>query len=307
MNLLHFPWGAGAERHLQSRFFGIYSQIDENSDSTGRQTDQGQQIGTMKIEKINDNQIRCTLTRADLEERHIRLGELAYGTEKAKMLFREMMSRACRECGWTNEANIPLMIEAIPDRENSLILVITKVEDPEELDTRFAKFTATDVLPDGEDEVKVEGADDVLDVFRKFFDQKKKGAKAKSGVKAPSGQGRNPQGPKSQEGENRDSLVLTRIYRFRDLNAAISAAAALRGFFRGESTLFRTKKDGGYVLVVRQSPHTPEEFNKICNILSEYGRGENYTPALEAGLAEYEQTVIRKSAVQELAGIAGND
>ena len=31
----------------------------------------------MKIEKINENQIRCTLTRADLEERHIRLSELA--------------------------------------------------------------------------------------------------------------------------------------------------------------------------------------------------------------------------------------
>ena len=27
----------------------------------------------MKIEKINENQIRCTLTRADLERRHIRL------------------------------------------------------------------------------------------------------------------------------------------------------------------------------------------------------------------------------------------
>ena len=26
----------------------------------------------MKIEKVNDNQIRCTLTREDLEDRHIK-------------------------------------------------------------------------------------------------------------------------------------------------------------------------------------------------------------------------------------------
>ena len=39
----------------------------------------------MKIEKINDNQIRCTLTQQDLENRHIRLSELAYGTEKANL------------------------------------------------------------------------------------------------------------------------------------------------------------------------------------------------------------------------------
>ena len=41
----------------------------------------------MKIEKINDNQIRCTLTRADLADRQLKLSELAYGSEKAKSLF----------------------------------------------------------------------------------------------------------------------------------------------------------------------------------------------------------------------------
>ena len=45
----------------------------------------------MKIEKLNDNQIRCTLTRADLAARQLQLSELAYGTEKAKSLFHDMM------------------------------------------------------------------------------------------------------------------------------------------------------------------------------------------------------------------------
>ena len=54
----------------------------------------------MKIEKINDNQIRCTLTRADLAARHLKLSELAYGTEKAKMLFHDMMQQASSEFGF---------------------------------------------------------------------------------------------------------------------------------------------------------------------------------------------------------------
>ena len=33
----------------------------------------------MKIEKINDNQIRCTLTHADLAARNLKISELAYG------------------------------------------------------------------------------------------------------------------------------------------------------------------------------------------------------------------------------------
>lgn len=92
----------------------------------------------MKIEKINDNQIRCTLTRADLDDRHLKLSELAYGSEKAKSLFQDMMQQASSEFGFEAD-DMPLMIEAIPSAD-SIVLIITKVEDPEELDTRFSKF-----------------------------------------------------------------------------------------------------------------------------------------------------------------------
>ena len=94
----------------------------------------------MKLEKINDNQIRCTLTREDLEMHQVNLRELAYGSEKAKKLFRDMMQQAQIEFGFEAD-NIPLMIEAIPVNLDSIILIITKVEDPEELDTRFSNFS----------------------------------------------------------------------------------------------------------------------------------------------------------------------
>ena len=54
----------------------------------------------MKIEKLSDNQIRCTLTRADLAERQLQLSELAYGTEKARSLFHDMMQQAAQEFGF---------------------------------------------------------------------------------------------------------------------------------------------------------------------------------------------------------------
>ena len=82
----------------------------------------------MKIEKLNDNQIRCTLTPADLADRHLKLSELAYGTEKAKALFRDMMQQASFDFGFEAD-DLPLMIEAIPASSDSLVLIITKVED----------------------------------------------------------------------------------------------------------------------------------------------------------------------------------
>ena len=77
----------------------------------------------MKIEKLSDNQIRCTLTRADLAERQLQLSELAYGTEKARSLFHDMMQQAAQEFGFEAE-NMPLMIEAIPSSSDSRMEIL---------------------------------------------------------------------------------------------------------------------------------------------------------------------------------------
>ena len=63
-----------------------------------------------------------------------------------------MMLQAQDQFGFEAD-NVPLMIEAIPITPDSIVLIITKVEDPEELDTRFSKFAAgtdeTAPSPDG--------------------------------------------------------------------------------------------------------------------------------------------------------------
>ena len=117
----------------------------------------------MKIEKISENQIRCTLTSADLSSRQMKLSELAYGSEKARRLFQDMMQEAEYEFGFTSD-NSPLMIEAIPTSLDSIVLIITKVEDPEELDTRFARFTKSDESDTPAEPPSFIGADDILDL-----------------------------------------------------------------------------------------------------------------------------------------------
>ena len=93
----------------------------------------------MRIEKVSDNQIRCILTREDLARRHMKLNELAYGSDKARLLFRDMMQQAAYQYSFEAE-DIPLMIEAVPLPSDSIALIVTKVENPEELDTRFSNF-----------------------------------------------------------------------------------------------------------------------------------------------------------------------
>ena len=80
----------------------------------------------MKIERVNENQIRCTLNKDDLASRQLKISELAYGSDKAKELFRDMMQQASYEVGFDAE-DIPLMIEAIPVSADCIVLIVTTV------------------------------------------------------------------------------------------------------------------------------------------------------------------------------------
>ena len=214
----------------------------------------------MKLEKLNDNQIRCTLTKADLADRQIKLSELAYGSEKAKSLFRDMMLQANAEFGF--EANdIPLMIEAIPMPNDCIVLIITKVSDPEELDTRFSKFSPSntevlDSMPESKKAPAAEGADEVLDIFKRMADQLLKNV---------------PEEKKEEQSVAiADDIDLTRLYCFGNLDSIIDAAHVLKNYYHGDNRLYKNSARKLYYLVLRKSSHTPEEFNKICNILTEY-------------------------------------
>lgn len=93
----------------------------------------------MRIEKINENQIRCILSKKDLADRQIKLSELAYGSEKARGLFRDMIEQANDEFGFEAD-DIPLMIEAMPLSGENIILQITKVENPEGMKDHMGNF-----------------------------------------------------------------------------------------------------------------------------------------------------------------------
>ncbi|MCH5276143.1 MAG: adaptor protein MecA [Lachnospiraceae bacterium] len=254
----------------------------------------------MKIEKVNENQIRCTLTREDLADRELKISELAYGTEKAKNLFRDMMQQASYECGFEAE-DIPLMIEAIPLNSECIVLIITKVEDPEELDTRFSKFAPS--VHDDEDLEEIvseiaEGADDVLDLFKKLHENRK----ANTGEPAPALPEKQSASRKT-ETESSDISNLTRIFVFDSLRSLLKLSGMLAGNYNGENSLYKDESEGLYLLVISGNGHSPREFNRICNILSEYGSVRKSLPASRSYLEEHFSPVIADHALQSLAGI----
>ena len=253
----------------------------------------------MKIEKVNDHQIRCTLTKQDLASRHLKLSELAYGTEKAKMLFQDMMQQANYEFGFELD-DIPIMIEAIPTAAGTMILNITKVEYPEELDTRFSKFSDMPEEYDNfaEDDMEdpfSEGADDILDLFNKITEEKEA---SQSGFTTL----RNALNGDMEE-DAHIPIDLTKMFIFHNLTDIRRISRILKNFYEGDNSLFKDESDNTYYLIVHKSSLTPEIFNKVCNILAEYANQGIVTTATEAYFTEHHRILCRHNALQTFASL----
>ncbi len=244
----------------------------------------------MKIERINDNQIRCTLTSFDLSARNINLMELAYGTEKARKLFREMIQKASNDVGFEAE-DIPLMVEAIPLPGESIMLVITKIEDPEELDTRFSKFS-----PYTEDPTKMlasQLANEFLEGAQASLEYM--GASIPKEVAQQEGQDTG-----AREGSPADSC---RIFRFESLDRTAEAASAVAGIWAGANTLYKKPDSRQYYLVLHHTGNTDLAFSRICNILAEYAVKIPGEQASEAYFKEHYEVLIPDNALENLLKI----
>lgn len=231
----------------------------------------------MKIERINDNQIRCTLNKEDLEGKETLLNELAFGSGKAKELFRELMNKASAELGFeTND--IPLMVEAIPVSKECLILVITRVDDPEEFSSHYKKISKN-VAPEN---IHIAPDSSLLDFLNGGSD--------------------------SPLNEQEDSMNLAladpsmSIYCFRTLED-VAVAARLVKHHTTTSSLYKDPLNQSYYLTIHipSDSGNSSEMEEIHSVLSEYCRRLPNTYATKALFNEHLNTIIKIRAIEEMA------
>lgn len=256
----------------------------------------------MKIEKINDNQIRCTLSHQDLVERELKLSELAYGSEKAKALFHDMMQQASFEVGFEAE-NIPIMIEAIPVSRETLVLIITKVDNPDELDSRFKKVPL-DGSGDNKDSI-ISHFNQLADIFGengKDLDEELYDDDFDDELDEDEVESVNEEAPKPAVQKSASGLT-EQIFAFDSLDIVMQYSRTVIGKYYGKSVLYKDGKTGTFYLVLHRSGHSEDEFAKICNAACEYGRSVHFMYSTISHFSEHFELFIEGNAIEILAAI----
>lgn len=243
----------------------------------------------MKIEKISENQIRCTLTHHDLADRKLKISELAYGSEKAKSLFKDMMEQASSQFGFEAD-DIPLMVEAVPINAECIVLTITKVEDPEELDTRFSQFAPSvheESSDDSGDGSEMLSAEEIMNLMQELHEE----IQEKNVVKDTPAKGK-------------DKILSPEVkacaFRFDSLDSIIELSHVMKEMQFGSNTLYKNKTTGEYVLVIPFKDITAMDFNKFCNVTSEFGYYIKQ-PYNERHYQKHFEILIRDNALKALS------
>ena len=280
----------------------------------------------MKIERLNENQIRCTLNKSDLASRQLKINELAYGSDKAKELFRDMMQQASYELGFEAE-DTPLMIEAIPVSSECSVLIVTKVDNPEELDTRFSRFSPSDSDDDNfdfDDIETIEGndysdfslptaneeldecaatdeeglpEDELMNIFnrvKEYFNKDSDNKASQSSPSQPSGKGT------TDRPEHRESANISRVFSFSSLDDITNAACIIDTFYKDTNSVYKNPSDKRYYLCISKTKCNSKDFNKVCNILSEYGQKESGFDNHIGFFAEHCECIIAEHALHIL-------
>ena len=218
----------------------------------------------MKIERISDNQIRCTLTSLDLSSRGINLAELAYGSEKARNLFREMIQQAAQEVGFEAE-DIPLMVEAIPLSSENLL---------SQLADEF-----------------LEGAGDLAKLLGQNGTEE---LKANVNTAAENTGTENAKAPQIQ----------LRTFRFDSLDQISEAAKAAGDSCDDiHNALYKKPSTRQYYLVLNNKDCNELDFSRVCNVLAEYAAKLPNEYAGEAYYKEHYELMIGEKALQKLKNL----
>ncbi len=238
----------------------------------------------MKVKRINQNKIQFILTSEDLSRRNLKVDELAYGSKTARLLFDNLIELAHERYDIKRD-NTPIVVEAIPLSSESIMIVITKVNAPEELDPHFSQFSKdpnadagallAGILPS-----LIKSASDVIEAF--------------NDLKAH-------QAGESIEASLDDAIDISKLFFFHSLDSLICVAHLLEGSYRGKNTLFKAPQPGHYLLVVNKSDHSPEEFNKTCNLLSEYSEQQDFSVGQLQHFEEHFTIIEKDRALSQLA------
>ena len=238
----------------------------------------------MKIEKLNENQLRFTVFSKDLPDEEFTIADLAGQTPKAEELIKYMMTKAHEEFGFAVDDQ-PIVVEAIPINKDCIVFLVTKVDKDEEEN----KFGYIDKLKKQAMEMAQSiknGKLNTGDVVETYDTE----SESTEVEKAP-----------EPHDEKTGKTLPYMIYVSQDMDQFITVAKMVKGFYDSDNTLYKREDPQSYFLLVTHNRNSDREFEFLCENLREFSEPYKFTYTTKYYFEEHYTKIINGNALQTLA------
>ena len=144
-----------------------------------------------------------------------------------------------------------------------------------------------------------DGADEVLNMLRKMSGTDL--SEEETAGKTPRTDVRSGQAAKTRKAPA--PQIACQLFAFASLNDVTRLAHVAPVSYQGANSLYKNEKNGSYLLLVDSAGQDASSFNRICNLITEYGRPEKSVLSAKAYLEEHFEPLIRENALASLAQI----
>ena len=194
------------------------------------------------------------------------------------------------------------------------MIVVTKVEDPDELDTRFSKF-APSILKDNNSSLSsaleevfgslTNKSDGLRDVIRKLqgasasdFDEDEDADDDEDSIQIIS----QSEIPSAHTGKSTkpDHEI---FYSFATLKEVMQVARVIAPHYRSESALYKDERHNTYLLCIMQGTHSDTQFQSFCHLIEEFATRTPGNEHLKYFVEEHCTPMLLNNALAQLAKI----
>ncbi len=245
----------------------------------------------LKAERINQDQIRFTLSESDLAMRHLKVSELSYGSAKTQALFDDMMKTAMEQFG-IDFREKPLMIEAIPISDDLLSITVTKVSGMAQLGALFGAN-----LPEGREENPFQGGQRSEERLpQEPFAPGRSDRHLEESAQDPSKNVFNKfEFAQFPEGESV-------IYEFHNLEGLMKVAGHIPVRLRLVNELWKDKVTNDYYLIC-SFKKVDADIRYVVAMLTQFADNWDFGRRQEMLVKEHTKVIMKHRAIQKLAMI----
>ena len=233
----------------------------------------------MKLERLSDNQIKITLAPYDFNEFDVTVVDLLTDRNgKAKSFFETLMSMAKDDLDFEVDG-APLVVEAMQTGKDSLVLMVTKVDEDSDTDPKLehirkmrGSFSGSDGASDDD------GFEDVSSTVEPL-----------------------PNIPLKSDENIRPVVPSFGVCSFERLEPLIQVAEMAVNYYESDNSLYKNPIDNRYYLVYTRNWNSEDEFKILTNQLREFGDPGSLNYASRYYIEEHCKILIEGDALQKLS------